>query len=31
MSGLLYDVLVVIVVVVSFAVLITFSVGCEKL
>jgi hypothetical protein len=31
MSGLLYDVLVIAVTVVSFAVLITFSVGCEKL
>ncbi len=31
MSGLLYDLLTVVVTVVSFAVLIAFSVGCEKL
>jgi|GEM_PF-5389792 hypothetical protein len=31
MSGLLYDLLIVVVTVVAFAVLIAFSVGCEKL
>ena len=31
MSGLLYDLLIVVATVVAFAVLIAFSVGCEKL
>ncbi len=31
MPGLLYDLLVVVVIVVAFAVLIAFSIGCEKL
>ncbi len=31
MSGLSYDLLVIVVTIVSFVVLIAFSVGCEKL